>query len=259
VTAVGTVPAAGVVIPPLADGGCQLWWARTTDVRPEHDALLDQADLRRRSRLRTTEDRQRATAGTALARVVLGAHAGRPGERLRIDRACPRCGAPHGKPRLPEVPDLHFSVSHSGGWIAVAVRRGAPVGVDVEQVGPWTAAELHDLALVTLAPEERAVLSRTPAAARAAAFATYWTRKEAVLKATGTGLLAPLPELVVSPPAAPPRVLRWDGSGAAAPPILRAVQAPAGYAAAVALAATPADVVAADAGPLLRRAAGCPG
>lgn len=254
------VRAAEITVTPLADGDCQLWWARTTDVRPEHDALLDEADLRRRSRLRDTDDRQRATAGTALARLLLGVHAGRPAGRLRIDRTCPRCGAAHGKPRLPEVPDLHFSVSHSGGWVAVAVRRGAPVGVDVEQVGSWTAAELHDLALEVLAPEEAAVLSRTAAGARAAAFATYWTRKEAAVKATGTGLLAPLPELVVSPPDASPRVLRWGGSGSAeAPPVLRAVRAPAGYAAALALAAPPADVVAADAGPLLRRAAGCPG
>jgi 4'-phosphopantetheinyl transferase len=258
-TAVGTVPAAEVTVPPLAHGGCQLWWARATDVRPGHDALLDEAELRRRSRLRAPGDRQRATAGVALSRLLLGVHAGRPAGRLRIDRSCPSCGAPHGKPRLPEVPDLHFSVSHSGGWVAVAVRRGAPVGVDVEQVGAWTAAELRDLALVVLAPEERAVLSQTPAGARAAAFTTYWTRKEAAVKATGTGLLSPLPELVVSPPGTPPRVLRWGGSGAAAPPVLRSVRAPAGYAAALALAAPPADVVTADAGPLLRRAAGCPG
>ncbi|MBJ7452036.1 MAG: 4'-phosphopantetheinyl transferase superfamily protein, partial [Blastococcus sp.] len=207
----GTAPAAGGTVPPLADGTCQLWWARTTDVRPEHDALLDEAELRRCSRLRTAGDRQRTTAGVALARLLLGVHAGRPAERLRIDRSCPRCGAPHGKPCLPEVPDLHFSVSHSGGWVAVAVRRGAPVGVDVEQVGAWTVDELHDLARVVLAPEERAVLSRTPPGARAAAFATYWTRKEAAVKATGTGLLAPLPELVVTPPATPPRVVRWGG------------------------------------------------
>ncbi|RBY79061.1 4-phosphopantetheinyl transferase [Blastococcus sp. TF02-09] len=243
-------------VPPLV--GCQLWWARTTDVGPEHDALLDEDELRRRARLRTAGDRQRATTGMALARVLLGIHAGRPGGRLRVDRTCPRCGEPHGKPRLPDVPDLHHSVAHSGGWVAVAVRRGAPVGVDVEGVGSWTAAELHDLALVVLAPEERAVLAGTPAAARAAAFATYWTRKEAVVKATGAGLLAPLDELVVSPPSAPPRVLRWPGSGAA-PPILHAVDPPAGCAAALALAGPAADVVVADAGPVLRRAVGCPG
>lgn len=256
-TAVTAVPAAGVTVPPLAGDECQLWWARTTDVGPEHDALLDEAELRRRSRLRAAGDRQRATAGVALSRLLLGVHAGRPAGRLAVDRSCPRCGAPHGKPCLPEVPDLHFSVSHSGGWVAVAVRRGAPVGVDVEQVGSWTPTELRDLALVALAPEERAVLSRAPAESRAAAFATYWTRKEAAVKATGTGLLTPLPELVVSPPGTPPRVLRW--SGAAAPPLLRAVEAPAGYAAALALADAPARVVPADAGPLLRRAAGCPG
>ncbi|HET6393803.1 MAG TPA: 4'-phosphopantetheinyl transferase superfamily protein [Blastococcus sp.] len=241
--------------PPLVRGCCQVWWARPEDVRPEHDALLDEADLRRRARLRRAADRRRLTAAAALARLVLGAHAGCPPGRLRIDRSCSRCGAPHGKPRLAGVRDLHFSVSHSAGCVAVAVRRGAPVGVDVEEIVPWAATELVDVALLTLAAEERAHLLGAPAGARAAGFATYWTRKEAVVKATGAGLTAPLEEIVVSAPASPPRVLRWDGPGGAAPPTLHTLRPPVGYVAALALVDGPADVVEADGAPLLRAAA----
>ena len=247
---------AGAPVPPLRRGVCQIWWARPEDVRPEHDALLDEGDLRRRARLLRVADRRRLTAAAALARLVLGAHAGCPPARLRIDRRCPRCGEPHGKPRLPAEADLHFSVSHSAGCVGVAVRRGAPVGIDVERVVRWPAPELADVALLALAAEERAVLFGAPTGARAAGFATYWTRKEAAVKATGAGLAEPLDEVVVSAPAAPPRVLRWGDPRAA--PTLVDLRPPAGYVGALALVDGPADVVEADAAPLLRAASDHP-
>jgi 4'-phosphopantetheinyl transferase len=239
-------------VPALARGSCQVWWARATDVRPEHDALLGAADLLRRSRLLRPADRQRLTAAAAVVGLVLGAHAGRPPGRLRIDRTCPHCGRPHGKPRLADVPDLHFSVSHSADCVVVAVSADGPVGVDVEEVGPWDAADLADVAMLTLAPEERAVLSRAPAAVRAAVFTAYWTRKEAAVKATGAGLTAALDEIVVSSPTSPPRVLRWGDPAAGPPPLLHVLSPPEGYAAALALVGPTTQVVETDAAPLLQ-------
>jgi len=84
-------------------GVCQVWWARPGDVRPEHDALLGEADLVRRARLACPADRQRLTAGAAVARLVLGAALGTPPAALRIDRTCHACGSPHGRPRLADA------------------------------------------------------------------------------------------------------------------------------------------------------------
>jgi 4'-phosphopantetheinyl transferase len=230
-----------------------VWWARPEDARPEHDALLSPADLDRRSRLLRPDDRRRTTVATAVARLVLAAATGLPPDRLSIDRTCPNCGGQHGKPRLTDAPDLHFSVSHSAGRVVVAVSRAAAVGVDIEQVGAWDAADLEEVAQLTLAPEERAVLVRQPAAARALTFTTYWTRKEAAVKATGAGLTAPLDELVVSSPALPPRVLRWGTpSDGLDRPLLHALQAPPGYVAALAVIGAAVRVAERDAGPLLR-------
>lgn len=197
-------------VPALAPGACQVWWGSTADLRPWHDALLAPADLERRARLRRVADRQRLTVGVALVRLVVGAGVGVPAAQLEIDRTCPECGGQHGKPRLPTVPDVHFSVSHSGGCVAVAVLRGSPVGVDVEEVGRFDASELDAMAGHTLAPEERAELARQPPQDRARAFTTYWARKEAIVKATGVGIATSLDQLVVSPPSSPPRVLRWE-------------------------------------------------
>jgi 4'-phosphopantetheinyl transferase len=240
-------------LPALVPGVCQVWWVRLDEVGPEHDALLGPEDRQRRARFLRADDRQRVTAGVAVARIVLGVHAGCAPGRLRIDRTCALCGGPHGKPRLLEVPDLHFSVSHSADCVVVAVNRGAPVGVDVEQVGSWDAADLDEVALLTLAREERAVLARSPGDRRAAVFTTYWTRKEAAVKATGAGLTAPLDEIVVSPPTSPPRVLRWGAPEGGDPPALRTLRPPPGFVSALAVAGEASTgVVEAAAGPLLR-------
>ena len=249
----------GVLAPPagrieeLVPGACQVWWARPADVGPGHDALLTPDEHGRRSRMLRAADRARFTAGVVVVRTVVGRHADcAPGD-LRIDRTCPHCGGQHGKPRLAAVADLHFSVSHSADCVVVVVGRGAPVGVDVEHVEAWNAADLDEVALLTLAREERAVVCRQPVGQRAAAFTTYWTRKEAAVKATGAGLTAPLDEIVVSSPTSPPRVLRWADPAGGEPPVLRALRPPAGFVAALAvLGDAPTSVLEADAGPLLR-------
>ena len=221
-------------VPLLRARTCQIWWARALDVRPEHDGLLDDADRERRSHLARESDRLRSTAAWVVARLVLAAQLGRAPADLRMDRTCPTCGAPHGKPRLADDEGLHFSMSHTAGLVAVAVTRVGPVGVDIEEVAPWDAADLDDVAALTLAPVERAVLVRQRAADRALAFTTYWTRKEAAVKAVGTGLTAALENIVVSPPTSPPRLVRW-GRGGQRLPALHAVQAPPGVVGALAV------------------------
>ncbi|TFV60121.1 4'-phosphopantetheinyl transferase superfamily protein [Geodermatophilus sp. DF01-2] len=243
-------PRSGPDAAPLP-GVCQLWWARPGDVRPEHDALLGAADLARRARLADAADRQRLTAAAVVARLVLGAALRTPPAAVRINRTCPTCGSGHGKPRLADAAALHFSVSHSAHCVVVAVLPGSPVGVDVEAVGRFGPGELEDLAACALADGEREHLARLPAAERPRAFTVYWTRKEAVLKATGHGLGVPPDELVVTPPSTPPRVLRRDGPE---PVWLRDLPAPAGFVAALAgLGTAPDDVADRAAGPLLRQ------
>ena len=242
-------------IPALAPGTCQVWWAGPDDARPEHDALLAEADLARRGRLRLVPDRRRLTVAWGLARVLLGAATGCRPDQLHVDRHCPQCGAQHGKPWLPAAPDLQLSITHSGSCVAVAVARGCPVGVDVETVVPLPDAELDLLADGTLARSERLELGSCTAADRAQAFTTYWTRKEAVLKATGEGLALPLDELVVSPPCSAPRVLRWPAGCRARAVSMHVLHPPAGHVATLTvLDPGPSRVVEADAAPLLRGA-----
>jgi 4'-phosphopantetheinyl transferase len=247
------LPARAVAPPALDPGVCHVWWVRPEDVGPGHDALLAPADLQRRERLRRPADRHRLTAAAAVLRLVLGAYAGVAPDRVHIDRTCPGCGEQHGKPRTPDLPGVHFSVSHCAGAVAVAVGADGPVGVDVEEVGRYEPAELDRLADDVLAAEERAELARLPSRDRAVGFTTYWTRKEALVKATGDGLGVRLDGVVVSPPSTPPQLLRWDGRSVTV--ALRALHPPAGVVGTLAVLGRPAvAVVEHHAGPLLRTA-----
>jgi 4'-phosphopantetheinyl transferase len=78
------------------------------------------------------------------------------------------------------------------------------VGVDVEEL---RAAEVEDLAGVAFSTAEQASFSAVPAADRRGAFFTYWSRKEAVLKATGKGMSVPMSKLTLSAHDAAPAVL----------------------------------------------------
>ena len=78
-------------------------------------------------------------------------------------------------------------------------------------------AEMADIAQRNFAPTEFDEWRRLPDDQRAAGFFACWTRKEAVIKATGDGLSMPLERFIVSMhPAQPARLLAIDGSAEAA-------------------------------------------
>ncbi|MCX5169129.1 4'-phosphopantetheinyl transferase family protein [Streptomyces antibioticus] len=196
-----------------------VWWAGSNAA---HEGLLPLLDPVERGRHEATvrpADRARFLVGCALSRLVLGELLGLPPARVPLRRVCPRCGGPHGKPRL-DTPGsagpYDFSVTHSGEIIGVAVCRGAEVGLDVEEAdGP---VDVALAARTALAAPELAALNALPPADRKAAFLRTWTRKEAVLKALGVGLALPLRDLRLSPPDTRPTVLSWPDGLPSPPP-----------------------------------------
>lgn len=185
-------------------------WCAPQAPRPGLLALLDDAERARHARLVRAEDRARHVTAHALLRLCLGRRLDQRPDTLRLDRTCPECGGAHGKPRLPGG-EVEFSLTHSGALVGVALAQ-VPVGIDVES----RAGSAYDPALAgeALSAAERAHLEAMAPSRRAAGFLRYWTRKEAVLKALGTGLTLPLHDLEVSSPHEPPQVLRSPYGGA---------------------------------------------
>lgn len=183
-----------------------MWWARTDSGLARRTSILDAVEGQRAEAYRRAADRRRFIIGCVVSRLVLAAWLDLPPERVPLDRTCHRCGAAHGRPRLSSG-EIAFSVSHAGDLAVVAFARDAEVGVDVEELSKVG----HPDALLptVLAPQELADLRRHPETGRA--FLSYWTRKEAVVKATGDGLSAGLTGVVVSPPDEPARLISYAG------------------------------------------------
>ena len=209
-------------LPVPEPGSVHLWLRETGDVSGSPDApdLLDADERARAARFHRDRDRDRYIGSHLLLRRVLARYAGQPPEALRFTRQpCPCCGEPHGRPALAGPADLpQFSLSHAGPLTLVAVACD-PVGADVEALP--AADSVPGLARV-LHPDERAELEEAEYGPEA--FARIWTRKEAYLKGTGSGLgRDPKLDYVGARKPGPPG---WTLADAAAPP---------GFAAAVAL------------------------
>ena len=187
----------------MEPGTCEVWWASSTWMRPWHAEVLSDDERARRGGLWDAGHRAQYTVAAALLRLVAAPLTGQAAGRVVVDRSCPSCDRHHGRPRLPGT-GLHVSISHSGATVAVAVSDAGAVGVDVQRVedGP-----VHELSALVLAETEASHV------AVARDFFTYWTRKEALVKATGDGVTVPLAEVVVSPPGTPPRLLGYPGDG----------------------------------------------
>lgn len=81
---------------------------------------------------------------------------------------------------------LHFNISHSGGALALAISRSQPLGIDLEhQRRPRRVLELAER---FFAPHEAEALGRLSEVERQIAFLRLWTRKEALVKAEGSGI-----------------------------------------------------------------------
>jgi 4'-phosphopantetheinyl transferase len=163
------------------------------------DGSLDDGELARAARLHRPHDRARFVTRHALLREVVGETTGVPPRDVRLAARCTTCGGAHGKPYVQGEGAPKVSVSSSGDLAAVALTTAGEVGVDVESVAAVARRPVAD----ALAPGE--------AAASARALAVTWVRKEAVLKATGDGLVVPPSDLVVSAADQPARLLVWRG------------------------------------------------
>ncbi|GLU48903.1 4'-phosphopantetheinyl transferase family protein [Nocardiopsis ansamitocini] len=214
---------------------CAVWWAAPALATPALLDILDTDERARHGRLRQSSDRDRYAVAHALARLLCAQESGCDPREVTFALHCGYCTRtdPHGKPR-PTGPSegLEISITHSGERVGVALSRGVPVGLDVEAIKPTR--DLDGLADYALTAAERATLDARPEAERAAGFFSYWSRKEALLKATGAGLSGGLTSVAVNGPHEDAAVLHWDPPNAPAAVCLTDLDAGAGYRAALA-------------------------
>jgi 4'-phosphopantetheinyl transferase len=149
---------------------------------------LDEPERTRAARYRHDKDRAMFLAGRAMARTLVGRalDVAPGGWRSREGR--------HGRPEVDaEGCDVRFNLAHSADLVVCALARGRDVGIDVED-RERPPIDRH-LVRRYCSPAEAADIEARGDDGWRDRFLTYWTLKEAYLKACGLGISVPLAEL----------------------------------------------------------------
>ncbi|WP_426211261.1 4'-phosphopantetheinyl transferase family protein [Massilia sp. TWP1-3-3] len=224
--------------PGFAQHEVQLWCANVGDFSSELASLqasLAPDELARAGAYRFAVDKVRYVTARGLLRRLLGHYLGLPAAALQF-----RYG-PQGRPALcalrhPRAP--HFNLSHSDEMIVYAVsERHELLGVDVER--SRALPDMLDISARFFSKRESATLAALPSGEQQDAFFRCWTRKEAAVKALGTGLSHPLDNFDVTLVAGAPAQLHWHAAPAPALAAwtLHGFEPAAGYIAALAVGA----------------------
>jgi 4'-phosphopantetheinyl transferase len=201
--------------------------------------ILSPDELARANRFRFEKDRSRFVRCRSVLRILLGRYLQTPPNEISFAYHC------NGKPDLAVEHNqvcLRFNVSHSASVALLAFAVGHAVGVDIEQVR-------GDLEVSTLiqrffSAREREELLALPDELQILAFFACWTRKEAVIKATGHGLALPLTAFsVTTHPDVDPQLEEFGGDvNPTKHWFLTDLSAPTGYRAALAVQGTTSAV-----------------
>lgn len=158
-------------------------WVLDLDRKNGDFSVLSQDEEARSSRLVNALDRERFRAAHLLLRQILARYLGEPPQALVFEAAAA------GKPFL-QAPArarrLSFNLAHSSGLGLLALCWDREAGADIEAV-----THLEDLPGVArefMSPSEWQSFQAVPRELAHDVFFGLWTRKEALLKAAGTGL-----------------------------------------------------------------------
>jgi len=182
--------------PSIAPGEAHVW--RIDLEFPDADIdrkfkLLSADERDRANRFIFKKDRNRYIAARSALRRTLGRYLQADPAELKFTYAS------HGKPSLHSAcnpQDLRFNLSHSGGIALIALAVATEVGIDVERIRENFSCLEIAREFFTAAEYEH--ICATDPALRNEVFFSYWTHKEAYIKAIGEGLSFPLNQFEVS-------------------------------------------------------------
>jgi 4'-phosphopantetheinyl transferase len=153
-------------------------------IHPRAKQLLSNSEQARANRFYNPLLGKRWSYFHASLREILACYANQPPKALSFHTGH------QGKPALTGFPFLHFNLSHSHDRALFAVTQDAPIGIDIEL--RKESKGLLDLTQNYFSKLEQMSINTLPNTCHTAAFYDVWTRKEAILKASGLGLGLPL-------------------------------------------------------------------
>ena len=167
--------------PLVAPSPFRVWKIALADLPSADDiALLAPGEHAMAARFVFERDRRRYLAAHVALRKTLATCLGDRPENLRFE------SGGFGKPSLVHAAPCAFNLSRSGDFAVIAVAQHGQIGVDVELVR--AVPDAMALAARNFSASEHEQLLALAGPERDAAFLRCWTRKEACLKAIGSGL-----------------------------------------------------------------------
>lgn len=143
----------------------------------QFSALLSPDEKSRVARYHQQKDKNRFVIGRGMLRQVLSYYISRPPEQVQF------LAGINSKPYIQHALPIEFNLSYSNEQIVVAVAS-QPIGVDIEFIHPDFDYKL----LLDACFMDREINVIVNAADPRQEFFLFWTRKEALLKATALGL-----------------------------------------------------------------------
>lgn len=151
---------------------------------------LSADELSKASRFRFEKDQRRFIEVRGILRQILGAYLQKKPHTLQFNYGN------NGKPFLANNDTLQFNLSHSGNMALYAFAYNRNIGIDLEWIQQDIAIE--EVANRFFSEPEIVSMQQLAEPKRNELFFQYWTRKEALIKATGVGLSFPVETLDVS-------------------------------------------------------------
>jgi 4'-phosphopantetheinyl transferase len=146
--------------------------------------MLSTQERERANQFRFEKHRRRFVTGRGELRRILGRY-------LTLSPQAVALGyGPEGKPFCASQPPgwkICFNLSHSENTAALAISSGFEVGIDIERTRPIEEC----VPLEVFSNKERAQFTALPDGEQNGVFFENWARKEACLKALGTGFILP--------------------------------------------------------------------
>jgi phosphopantetheinyl transferase len=142
--------------------------------------LLSTGELERASRFQFDADREMYILSHGFTRQLLARKTGLAPENIRFDLS------KNGKPSV-NSKNIHFNLSHTREVFALALSPDMSLGIDVECLG--REIDWQPVSRLYYSDNERQWIASHPAEEQKKAFFIIWTRKEALLKAIGCGII----------------------------------------------------------------------
>lgn len=164
--------------------------AKFPDDLTSYFQLLSQEEQLRSQRFKFEKDKRLYILARSALRLLAGQYLNCTPVSIQMGYAA------YDKPYFLDYPEFKFNISHSGEIVVLAFVQKLELGVDVEYIK--TDFEVMEIADNFFASDEIENLKKIEKELHFEAFYRCWTRKEAFIKAKGSGLSFPLSDFSVS-------------------------------------------------------------